>query len=326
MALLGLGAGAAEARDVDIGALIDKIRDPKTAASETAVRAREGLSKAGAAAVPSLLELARKSQDMRVLLNVLIALSEIDDQKALRPAVNDLAVGAGTGPFAVRYWSIKNLGLIGDSRALKPLVGILDDPDELLRAVAAIALGVLGNRDATTPLLTVLGKEDEDADVRMAALEGVGTLWDQKFTKSADIASKKAVVEKMVPLLGDRGITVRGVAVVVLSTMLKKQDDATAEPLVAALMGSGPKEVKLGVAKALSTIYVEKVLPLRLGRDRKRIVEGLLARVKSGENGLASELLGVLMRNPLPQMSPRDTTEDRAHRLRYWEAWWKEKF
>jgi hypothetical protein len=90
------------------------------------------------------------------------------------PAVDRLiallkdGLGAGAG-------AADALGMIGDEKAVEPLITALADEEwSDLRQSAAIALGRIGNRQAVKPLLNALA--DEDEDVRWAAANALGKI------------------------------------------------------------------------------------------------------------------------------------------------------
>jgi hypothetical protein len=66
------------------------------------------------------------------------------------------------------------LGMIGDKRALNPLIEKLEDEASYVRASAAEGLGYLGDKAAITPLETAL--KDSSALVRLAAAEALKKL------------------------------------------------------------------------------------------------------------------------------------------------------
>lgn len=66
------------------------------------------------------------------------------------------------------------LGRIGDSRALNPLIGKLEDGSAYVRASAAEGLGWLGNRSAIRPLENAL--KDDSEEVRQTAEEALKKL------------------------------------------------------------------------------------------------------------------------------------------------------
>lgn len=70
--------------------------------------------------------------------------------------------------------SARALGLIGDRRAVGPLVALLGDGHDDVRAAAAFSLGQLGAAEAVAPLIRLLG--DTDHHVRADASHALGKL------------------------------------------------------------------------------------------------------------------------------------------------------
>lgn len=73
-----------------------------------------------------------------------------------------------------RQEACRALGMIGDTRAVEPLIQKLEDEDSGVRQEACRALGAIGNEGAVEPLLRMLG--DVDKKVREAACEALGKL------------------------------------------------------------------------------------------------------------------------------------------------------
>jgi HEAT repeat protein len=53
----------------------------------------------------------------------------------------------------VRQHAASALGLVGDTRAVEPLIGLLRDPDDNVRANATSPLGLIGDVRAAEPLV-----------------------------------------------------------------------------------------------------------------------------------------------------------------------------
>jgi HEAT repeat protein len=56
--------------------------------------------------------------------------------------------------------------MIGDKRAVEPLIHVLKDKDEDVRMNAADALGTIGDKMAVKPLLNALKEEDHYFEVQ----------------------------------------------------------------------------------------------------------------------------------------------------------------
>ena len=77
--------------------------------------------------------------------------------------VEPLIVALEDANRSVAFWAAGALGRIGDTRAVEPLVVLLNDKDrdQRLRARAAEALGRIGDTRAVEPLSVVLGEGSE---------------------------------------------------------------------------------------------------------------------------------------------------------------------
>jgi HEAT repeat protein len=130
-------------------------------------------------AVPALVA-SLQQQDAGVrqaAVGALGELGELASQDALAPLLALLATEANTD---VGRAIIYALGLIGDRRALAPLVDVLRDRDRpaLLRAMAAEALADLRDPTAVDPLIAALS--DELAEVRFFAAFALGEIGDTR--------------------------------------------------------------------------------------------------------------------------------------------------
>lgn len=134
------------------------------------------------------------------------------------------------GEPLVRLAAIAELGRLGDTRALDPLVAVLEDADERVRIKAIYALQTLQDRRAVEPLLSVL-RYDAVARVRIVAARmlGYGGFRDSRAVKplavalrdsDADVRSAAAValyeladdraLDALHAVLHDPGAHVRG--------------------------------------------------------------------------------------------------------------------
>lgn len=82
------------------------------------------------------------------------------------------------------------LGELGDRRATVPLIEALHDGDERVRMAAAAALARLGDPQAVKPIAGVARRSTEDFAVRLVALEALENL---------------KAVEPLIDILNDRG-------------------------------------------------------------------------------------------------------------------------
>lgn len=189
--------------------LIDSLEDPDI---EVRWKAAEALGKIGdkTAVEPLILALSDKDGDVRK--NAARSLGELEDNKAVYPLIDAL----NDKDWPVRKNAVTSLGKIGDETALKPILKTLDDNDidvrrhaigalvkmkksalkpllEKLnsfdwqtRAIAAEALGRIGDRKAVIPLAKALSgqkRRDENRYVRGKAAEALGRIGDKRAIK-----------------------------------------------------------------------------------------------------------------------------------------------
>jgi len=99
-----------------------------------------------------------------------------DEVSVLISALKDK--DGGTRCKAAAALGEKRLGEIGDTRAVEPLIQVLEDKDRDVRLVAARVLGGMGDTRAVEPLIQLL--EDEDRGVRMSAARALGRIGDKR--------------------------------------------------------------------------------------------------------------------------------------------------
>jgi hypothetical protein len=138
------------------------------------------------------------------------------------------------GITASDWWARREaawvLGALGDRRATRRLIGLLDDPSPAVGASAAWALGQLDAPVAIQPLIDVLDGGDEI--VRAAAVEALGGLAGQlsAFDERLDLA-----VETLIAMLQDHDLAVRQAA---LDALVGLQENAVVRQALKAVMAS----------------------------------------------------------------------------------------
>ncbi|GEM_PF-353633 len=138
-------------------------------------KAAEALARIGAPAVDPLIQ-ALGHQDEDARWKAAIALGEIGDQRAIVPLISLLE----DEDRFVQSRAAYALGQMG-SPALPALIASLEGPSPHVRRGAALALGRIGDPGALFPLLAVLS--DSDESVRAAAFEGLAGLGDEAYPR-----------------------------------------------------------------------------------------------------------------------------------------------
>jgi HEAT repeat protein len=210
---------------------------------ELVTAASEALVRAGAAAVPALLERLPDARLDRATLYVDL-LRQIGDARAT-PALLDELGRARLGEEPV----VDALGAMlraGDKRPMVELVALLGASSPSLRRHAAAALAGLVDARATAQLATAAG--DSDRDVRLMALAELGRLGAREAFATVQRAigegdeETAAAAARALGQLGDRRAT---------------------EPLVAAL-GRSERRVRREAADALARMADPAAAPLLL--------------------------------------------------------------
>jgi hypothetical protein len=105
-----------------------------------------------------------------------------------RAQVVDILIEALKAPQAlVRAHAAEALGMLGEKKAVEALVRTLKDRYQLARSYAARALGKLGDQDAIEPLLDVLG-HDPFFGARAEAAEALRHLCPEEKTPPCQLA------------------------------------------------------------------------------------------------------------------------------------------
>lgn len=141
--------------------------------SETASAAEQALIGVGTSSVEALL-VAMESPKPQVRFRAGYALGKIKDHRALHSLI-----GAATNDSdeAVRYDATLALGDLGDSRAVAPLLELMQGLDPVIPSAAAMALVRIGS-PAVESLGTLLS--DCDCELRSLALSTLGGIRDPR--------------------------------------------------------------------------------------------------------------------------------------------------
>ncbi len=200
--------------------------------------------------------LADKSADRRG--GAAYTLGLLGDERAVDPLIAALK----DEDAVVRVAAARALGRIGDERAVDPLIGALQDEDEIVREAAAWALGSIGDEQAVEPLIAALQDEDERTFVRVAAGETLGLIGDEQ------------AVAALIAVLQDEEPPVQRVAAYALGRI----EDTSAVPDLIALLNDTSREphVRSEVADALGKIKhqqaVDPLLAVLQNREEDAIV------------------------------------------------------
>lgn len=100
---------------------------------------------------------ALKHEDKRVRRQAAAALEVLGESRAIEPLIELLT---DDNDKDVRANAARALGRIGSSQAVEPLITALADPSREVRFTAAFALGRLGDNRAVLPLCAMLEQQD----------------------------------------------------------------------------------------------------------------------------------------------------------------------
>lgn len=125
-------------------------------------------------AIPALIEGLKVNNDPAIIGEITISLGKLEAKEAVELLIKALENKDGE----VREHAVDALGLIGDPRAVQPLITRLkEDPEDWVRGQAADALGLIGDKQALEPLITAL-QNDVGIGVSMKTAKALGRLKD----------------------------------------------------------------------------------------------------------------------------------------------------
>jgi HEAT repeat protein len=142
----------------NIEELITKL---KTGTAPSRYTAANKLGKLGDKAAVNHLLLSLDDEDAKVADNVIFALGELGDQKAVPPLIKVLNHSKSD---RLRKSAAKALGLLGSKEAVDSLISALNDPDFKVRKSAARSLGQLGDKKAIPALKKAMQDPDFTVD------------------------------------------------------------------------------------------------------------------------------------------------------------------
>ncbi len=240
--------------------LIRALSDPNEAVQETAIKGLKKLDDRTAinSLVPKLINgtdairwhagIALKSLGWKPStdaeqIHYLVATGKIKQlasfgSDAVKPLVEILRRGVNDKKIA----ALNVLGEIGDPTAVKPMQGLLRDPDPLVRSAAVYAFERANFQEAIATLIPVL--KDTARNVRLAAALALGSVGDAQ------------AVEPLIKLLDDKDWEIRRAAL----ESLGKLGDTRAFPSVARHLDDMDKEVREVAADALGTVGNESIV------------------------------------------------------------------
>ena len=202
------------------------------------------------------------------------------------PSINQLIGVLQLSPFYSRQAATKALGLIGDARAVDPLLAALKDPDYSVRRDAVTALANLGAK-AEAQLISVLG--DPNLEVREAAAITLGKIKDPRAIEPLKTVAQdeeprvreaawKALAQIGWPPAHTRERVLRAVAFGDFKKAIAEGASAV-EPL-AEVFREGDKAVRESVVLALTHIGPAGIESLVLAlKDQNRDLRHAVAKV-----------------------------------------------
>ena len=145
-------------------------------------------------------------------------------EEALQPLVAALSAG---DPRDVRLYAATALGLLGDRRAVEPLIGALEDDDFMVYQAAARALEALRDSRAVDPLIAHINRTTKEGMTPLPAF----------FDALASIGGKKALDVIAEAWLSNYAFAVSHwryeTNIAAITTLGERRDPQAMEPLLA---------------------------------------------------------------------------------------------
>lgn len=247
----------------------------------------DALRNIGEPASDSLINLLNDSDDY-VRKNAAFTLSDIGDKRALKPI---LVIIESSNPED-RYSAVNALRRIGDPSGVDALVRAIKDPDYMVRSQAVFALGEVGGEMAIEPLVSAF--QDQDAMLRNPAAHELEKLGWQPNGKELRISFAIALEkwdrlveeggDSVVPLLGLLGDSNPNVKLKInVITTLGGIGDRRAVLPLIAALNDPDDNVKISAISALAQI-----------RDQQA-VEPLIEMINKSSKELRQHLVTALV-------------------------------
>lgn len=225
------------------------------------------------AGVLCLLDCVRQEREVRVIIQAMSVLSRIKAEDAV-PVLIDALLGTHIHIYEqnplpqftqsdestrLRCSAAQSLGKIGDSRAIIPLMSVLNNRDEnyRLRLAVAESLGRLGDDYAVKPLIDILADEREKSVyLKESAVKALGMLGDIRAIEPLiDILESKRGIRDKFNFLKEQIIEAVG--------RIGQPHRKASDSLLNALKDEAPS-IRLAAVEALGQIGDEDCLePLR---------------------------------------------------------------
>lgn len=161
--------------------------------SQVCMTAADALIEIGHIAVKPLIK-SLTHEKVNVRCDATRALGELGDATAV-----DALIGVLTDEWVnVRIYAVQSLGKLGDKRAVSNLIEVLekDTENDLVRAGAAAALGMLKDTKALLPLRNLIMQADELGEIEDTALKAYKMIMASNWKTVPGANYKKAVGQK----------------------------------------------------------------------------------------------------------------------------------
>ena len=160
--------------------------------SQVCITATDALIEIGPIAVIELIK-SLKHEKVNVRCDATRALGELADTNAVEPIIEML-----TDEWVnVRIYAVTSLGKLGDSRSVPALIDVLKNTkeNELVRAGAAAALGVLRDQRALMPLRELIMVAEELGELEDTALKAFKKIMAANWQTVPGATNKKVAVK-----------------------------------------------------------------------------------------------------------------------------------
>jgi HEAT repeat protein len=243
----------------------------------------DSLLKMGEVAVIPLLELLSATDDRELMTDIVIVLGRLKSSKAIKPLMQLLE----TDDSSLRGHIAEALGLIGDPKSMTGLLPLLKSDDEKLRSQVAGALGRVPHPGCLRALIEALG--DDSLEVRKHCVAALGELGDKRAAPA------------LVPLLNESDTELR----IAAAEALGRIGDQRAVPYLLKMVDDEDESV---ILKALGAL--RKIQDPAAASSVMELLQHENSRIRQRAADVLGKIGDAVIAERLEQILKNDRSED----------------
>jgi HEAT repeat protein len=169
--------------------------------------------------IPALIELLNKSDNRDILDSAVLALGRTAEADMADQVIETAQPMLGHKELSVQTAATLSLGVLGSPKAIPVLTELMantskgqqiaggGDVQWLVRAFAALSLGLINDRGSVEPLISIIqNTEDSERDLKVCAIVGLGLMDNEEVPKAFEFLMQKledrkldAVIKSYIP-------------------------------------------------------------------------------------------------------------------------------